>query len=195
MTADAATDVRVEGCGTARTLRATNAQTPEVISTADRATCSAERAAGVVRLRVCLSPPSTSTAEDAGVTYCAVVDLASGALPSLAVGSDLRLDGEARFVYPSPLVYQVRPADVTYTATAPTATIARAWMEKGCYCTPVSLGASQRLTGTLHLDPSPAGRLRGRVAMTVDGTVSPTTYLSEHVEFATGFDVAVPPEG
>ncbi len=189
---DAAVDAR--GCGAARTLRATNVQTANVISTADTVSCSAEHSADVVRMRICLSPPNPSTAEDSGVAYCAVVDLAASAPPSLATGADLALGGEARFVFQSPSVSRVRPSDVTYVATAPTPAIVRAWLEKDCFCTPTSLAASQRFTGALHFDPAPAERLRGRITMTADGVVSPTTYLTEHVEFSTGFDVTILPE-
>lgn len=192
VSSDAAVDSN--GCGAARALRATNAQTTDVISTADNVTCSAEHSADVVRVRICLSPPNPSAAEDSGVTYCAVIDLAASALPSLATGAALTLDGEARFVFQSPSVYRVRPSDVTYTATAPSAAIVRAWLEKDCFCTPTSLAAAQRFTGALRLDPAPAGRLRGRITMTADGVMSPTTYLTEHVEFATGFDLAILPE-
>jgi hypothetical protein len=105
----------------------------------------------------------------------------------------VRLDGESRFAFPAPGAYQVRPSDVTYVATAPTPGVQRVWMEKTCFCTPTHPTAAQTFTGSLRLDAAPAGRLCGHVELTVRGVVSPTTWITERVELATDFDLAVAP--
>lgn len=179
------------GCVGSPTLTVANPYYPSTV--AETRLCAAETDAATVRLRLCIAPPRPSCNEDDGVAYCAVVDLARDAIPSLAVGAALRLDGESRFVFTGPTVYRVRPSDVAYVAAAPVSGVQRVWMEKGCYCTPTSLGAAQTFTGSLRLDAAPSGRLRGHLTMTLDGIVSPTTYITERVELATGFDVAVPP--
>ncbi len=105
---------------------------------------------------------------------------------------DRRLDGDARFSYPSPMVYRVAPEDVRYTVTSPTAAAAtRAWVEKECFCTPTSLGGTQRLTGELRIERA-SGRLRGRVSLRAEGTISPTTWRSERVDLATQIDLPDP---
>jgi hypothetical protein len=180
------------GCLGLPTLVVANTAYPSTIAETRR--CTAEAAPSTVRLRLCVAPPRLSCREDDGVAYCGVVDLARAALSALAGGAELRLDGESRFVFPSYNVYEVRPSDVTYVPVAPVAAVQRAWMEKGCYCTPTYLGGAQTFTGTLRFDAAPSGRLRGRLAMTASGIVSPTTWLTERVELATDFDVAIPPE-
>lgn len=153
--------------------------------------CGAEAGSAIVRLHLCAAPPDPSPAKDDEVSYCVVVDLARDALTSLVGAAPLRLDGTTHFTFPSPSVYAVRPADVTYVAASPTPAVTRVWMEKQCFCTPVSLGADQTLTGSLRFDPAPAGRLRGHLTLTAQGAVSPTTWLPERATLDMNFDAAI----
>lgn len=153
--------------------------------------CAAYGAPATVRLAACVVPPRTCAPDD-GVTYCVVVELDRATLPAL-VGAEVRLDGEARFVYPpEPSVRQVQPSDVTYVAVSPTAGVRRVWMEKGCFCTPASTAATQTLTGTLRLVASSTGRVRGRLSVDARGAIAPTTW-NERVALAAEFDVAIEP--
>lgn len=179
------------GCVGEAALTVANPHYPSTV--ADTRVCTAVTEASTVRLRLCVAPPRVSCNEDDGVAYCAVVDLARDALPALAGGAELRLDGGSRFVFTGPRAYQVQPSDVSYTATAPATGVQRVWMEKACFCTPTSLAGAQTFTGSLRLDAAPTGRLRGRLTLAVDGIVSPTTWFTERVELATGFDVAIAP--
>jgi hypothetical protein len=152
--------------------------------------CSAASTAGVVRVKACLMPPRDCSA-DGDVTYCAVVDLDSAVLASSTVPVDVTLDGTSSFVYPSPYVQEVEPRRVTYAPTSATPLVLRAWVEKGCFCTPTGPRASQTLTGTIHIEQVAGGHLVGRVALQAQGTISPTTWLDETVKVAASFDVPI----
>lgn len=176
------------GCVGSPTLSVT---IDSVHSTAvDAYRCAAYSAPTTVRLAACVAPPRTCAPDD-GVTYCVVVELDPATVPSL-VGAEVRLDGEARFVYPDPYVHKVQPSDVTYVAVSPTAGVRRVWMDKGCFCTPASPVATQTLTGTLRLVASSSGRLRGRLSVDARGAIAPTTW-NERVALAADFDVAIEP--
>ena len=175
------------GCSGASSLAITYEGAPA--TRADSRRCASEGAGDAVRLRLCVAPPRATCDADDGVGYCAVIELPRARIGAAAT---VPLDGDARFTYPSPMVYRVAPEDVSYTVTSPTAAAAtRAWVEKECFCTPTSLGGTQRLTGELRIERA-SGRLRGRVSLRAEGVISPTTWRSERVDLATEFDLPDP---
>jgi hypothetical protein len=153
--------------------------------------CTATSELELVRIKACVAlfdNPSTAGDE---VTYCAIVDVSTEVLSSLAEGCELAIDGTTTFVFDSPTDVQVLPENVDYVSAFPTPRAHRVWLEKICFCSAGGPTGTQELKGRLRIDEKSAERIAGAIDLSAAGVISPTTDVQQTVGLLIHFDMPI----